>query len=178
MDASKRKSLASHRLEWYVPDAVARQAYIDRLKTCGTMDEVVAEVVRPMLLGGHKRVNSSTINKRAYFEAVGEYVGSLEGGSSYHTFNRRCKDLLREMSKEEKIRATQQRLGMKVSGFLEIIPPEGERKGSIKLTVDLSPEAAGSFHLSGGVYELDGVNLTVKQPAVPGCPPPSRPASC
>ncbi|MFS2676242.1 hypothetical protein [Parabacteroides distasonis] len=149
--------MSTKTLDWYIPDKVRLQGYLEQLRACDNMIEVVEQVVKAMILDDNKRANAGTVYKSAFFEALRPYFGKLEGGVTYATFNRRCNEMIHQLSKEERLKAIQAVLAEKASGRIEIEAPKSEegKEGRIRIVLEIPYQDTGKLHLSSGMYELE-----------------------
>lgn len=69
--------MSTKTLDWYIPDKVRLQGYLEQLRACDNMIEVVEQVVKAMILDDNKRANAGTVYKSAFFEALRPYFGKL-----------------------------------------------------------------------------------------------------
>lgn len=58
--------MSTKTLDWYIPDKVRLQGYLEQLRACDNMIEVVEQVVKAMILDDNKRANAGTVYKSAF----------------------------------------------------------------------------------------------------------------
>ena len=146
-----------HNLQWYVPDEDRRQAYIALLESCGSLDEVMQKVVKPMLLAEDiERVNPGTVGKKAFYDALEEHWGEMAGGASYITFYRRCSQMLRDLKKTEMRQAVRHALAAKVKGHIDVtFYRSADGQGKAKIVIDIPLEEAAGLQLLSGLYDVE-----------------------
>ena len=146
-----------HNLQWYVPDEGQRQAYIGLLENCGSLDEVMQKVVKPMLLAEDiERVNPGTVGKKAFYDALEEHWGEMSGGASYITFYRRCSQMLRDLKKTEMRQAVRHALAANVKGHIDVtFYRSADGQGKAKIVIDLPLAEALGVQFLSGLYDVE-----------------------
>lgn len=156
--------MAEKTLDWYIQDKTLLQKYLELLQKCDNMVEVVEQVVKTMILDDNMRTNVNTVYKSAFFDALKPHLGNLEGGVSFATFNRRCNDMIRTLSKQERHKVVQAVLDGNAKGKIEIDAPnpaEG-REGRIRLFLEIPLKDSGKLALSSGAFDLEFKEIIIR----------------
>lgn len=129
-------------LKWFVPYPEKRQNFIGQLESCETMNEVLINAIKPMIADEDiSRVNEFTAGKRAFFEAIKDYLHLEDGGTSYSTYYRRYSDMIGGMKHPDLLKTINRALeskGKEALNMSSIPMPTGKTEGRTTINLPLA----------------------------------------